>query len=132
MTGWRVRLAWVLAAVAGLVLAAGLTTAASTLSRQRIGLSSEPLTAGRALAPTPEGQSGPAATATARPRRPRHTPTSTPTATATATAAPTFLPTTRPTVPPPTATARPRDDSGGGDDSSGGGHGGGGQGGGDD
>src|SRR5688572_22405489 len=51
MSGWRRNLAIFIAAVAGLVLAAALTTAASTVSGQSVGLSSEPLTAGRGLAP---------------------------------------------------------------------------------
>ena len=51
MSGWRRNLAIAIAAVAGLFLAAALTTAASTLSGQSVGLSSEPLTAGRGLAP---------------------------------------------------------------------------------
>ena len=99
MTGWRAQVAWAVAALAGLVLAAGLSTAASTLSRQRIGLSSEPLAAGRALAPTPERR------IPYRPPRGRH-PRPRPTATATATAT---------AVPRPTA-APPRDDSTGGED----------------
>lgn len=42
---------WVLLAVLGLVLAAGVTAAASRLSSQHVGLSSEPLSAGQRLAP---------------------------------------------------------------------------------
>ena len=42
---------WILGALAGVVLAAGVTYAASSLSTQRIGLSSEPVNAGRELAP---------------------------------------------------------------------------------
>jgi hypothetical protein len=98
VTGWRARAAWALAAIAGLVLAAGLSTAASTLSRQRIGLSSETLTAGRALAPTPERR-------IALPHRPRRSPT----ASAQPTAAPPSA-TAAPTAPPP-----PADDSSGGE-----------------
>ena len=41
---------WTLAALAGLLVAAGVTLAASSLSRQQIGLSAEPLTAGQGLA----------------------------------------------------------------------------------
>jgi hypothetical protein len=48
VTGWRRNLAIAVAAVAGLFVAAGLTTAASSLSGQSIGLSSEPLRAGAA------------------------------------------------------------------------------------
>ena len=71
MTGWRRNLAIAVAAVAGLVLAAALTTAASTLSGQSVGLSSEPLTAGRGLAPaeTEEPEAEPTRTATPRPTR---------------------------------------------------------------
>jgi uncharacterized membrane protein YgcG len=43
---------WILAAVAGVLVVAGVTAAASTLSTQSVGLSSEPLTAGDELAPT--------------------------------------------------------------------------------
>ncbi|HYM46275.1 MAG TPA: hypothetical protein VES65_08990 [Solirubrobacteraceae bacterium] len=42
---------WALAALLGIVLTAGITWATSQLTSQRIGLSSEPLAAGRALAP---------------------------------------------------------------------------------
>ena len=41
----------ILLAIAGVVLVAGVTYAASTLSTQAIGLSSEPLSAGEDLAP---------------------------------------------------------------------------------
>ena len=44
----RAPLLWILAAVAGVLLVAGVTLAASPLSTQTIGLSSEPLTAGDA------------------------------------------------------------------------------------
>jgi hypothetical protein len=85
MTGWRRTAVWLGAALAGLIVAAALTTAAAQLSNQRVGLSSEPLTAGDKLAPatTPT----PTATATPRPTRtatPRPTRTATPQRTATA------------------------------------------------
>jgi hypothetical protein len=94
---------WILAAIAGVLLVAGVTAAASSLSTQAIGLSSEPLTAGDQLTPraTP--------TPTPKPRkkqRPRPTATPTPAATA--------IPTAAPTV----------DDHGGGSDNSGKGSGG--------
>jgi uncharacterized membrane protein YgcG len=54
---------WILAAVAGVLVVAGVTLAASTLSTQTIGLSSEPLTAGDELAPRE--------TATPAPDKPR-------------------------------------------------------------
>ena len=64
---------WILAAVAGVLVVAGVTAAASTLSTQSVGLSSEPLTAGDRLAPT--------ATPTATPRKRKRTATPTPTPT---------------------------------------------------
>ncbi len=59
------RLLWFVGALAGVVLAAGVTYAASSLSTQRIGLSSEPASAGQDLAP-------------ARTETPTPTPTPTP------------------------------------------------------
>ena len=47
----RATLLWVLLAVGGVLLVAGVTLAASTLSTQSIGLSSEPLSAGDELSP---------------------------------------------------------------------------------
>lgn len=95
-------LRWALAAVAGLVLAATLTTAASRLSSQRIGLSSEPLTAGERLVALP-GPQTPRPRPSATPsRNPSPSPTPVPSATATA-----------PPVAVPTAT---RGDGEGGDD----------------
>ena len=76
---------WTLLAVAGLAVAIALTYAAGTLSSQRIGLSSEPLTAGERLVPAQT------VTPSASPR-PHRTPTPTPTRTA---------------VPTNTATATP-------------------------
>jgi len=52
---------WILGALAGVVLAAGVTYAASSLSTQRIGLSSEPVNAGRELAPHPHLHADPEA-----------------------------------------------------------------------
>ena len=53
----RIVVAWIVAAVIGLALAAGITLAASQLSSQRIGLSGEPLSSGdqlvRARGPAP-------------------------------------------------------------------------------
>jgi len=83
--------AWAGAALAGLVLAGGLTTAAAQLSNQRVGLSSEPLTAGEQLAPPARTAAPPTRTATPRPAR-----TATPT---------------------PARTAAPTVDDHGGDDS---------------
>ena len=66
----RATVIWVLAAVLGLVVAGGVMAAASHLSGQRVGLSSEPLTAGDRLAP--------ARAAAARPRRTKTAPVSEP------------------------------------------------------
>jgi hypothetical protein len=97
---------WILAAIAGVLLVAGVTAAASSLSTQAIGLSSEPLTAGDQLTP----RATPTATPKTKPKpRKRAKPTPTPTPT------PTAVPTAVPTV----------DDHGGGsDDHSGKGSGG--------
>ena len=106
------RILWFLGALAGVVLAAGVTYAASSLSTPRVGLSAEPPSAGADLAPRAT------ATPTAKPR-PKRTATPRPKPERTATARP------RPTtVPVPTA-APTIDDHGGesGDDSSGRGRG---------
>ena len=57
------RVLWFLGALAGVVLAAGVSYAASSLSTQRVGLSAEPPSAGADLAPRAT------ATPKARPRR---------------------------------------------------------------
>jgi hypothetical protein len=100
---------WILAAIAGVLLVAGVTAAASTLSTQAIGLSSEPLTAGEQLTPRTTPTATPKPKQKAKPRKKRARPQ------ATATPAPTAVPTAVPTV----------DDHGGGsDDHSGKGSGG--------
>ena len=88
------RLLWFVGALAGVVLAAGVTYAASSLSTQRIGLSSEPASAGEDLAParteTPTATPTPTPTPKKKKRkRPKPTPTPTPRATAVPTAVPT-------------------------------------------
>jgi hypothetical protein len=100
------RALWILGALAGVVLAAGVSYAASSLSTPRVGLSAEPPSVGADLAPraTATPKPRPKRTATPRPKRkPKPRATSTPT-----------------TVPVPTA-APTVDDHGGesGDDSSG-------------
>ena len=80
----RSALLWMLAAVAGIVLVAAVTVAASRLSTQTIGLSSEPTEAGRALAPRASG-APPSPTPDPTPSRtptPRRTVTPQPTASA--------------------------------------------------
>ena len=99
----RAVVGWVALAVAGLVLAAGAAYAASHLASQPIGLSSEPITAGRDLAPTAQ-----------RTSRPRSRPTATPTASPTATVTP------APGVDDHGGGSGGNSGSGGGDDSSGG------------
>jgi hypothetical protein len=72
----RSALAWTLAALAGLLIAVAITYAASTLSSQHVGLSSEPLTAGERLVPQ---AARPTRTPTPRPRsRATATPTAPP------------------------------------------------------
>src|SRR4051812_9732230 len=112
---------WSLAAVAGVVLVAGVTYAASGLSTQAIGLSSEPLTAGDKLAPAATATPTPAATPRkAKRRKPR------PHATPRPTAIPTPVATAAPTVDDHGSGVEPGDDSGGhGGRSPGGGGGGG-------
>lgn len=71
---------WTLAALVGLLIAAGAGYAASKIATQPIGLQSEPISAGSGLAPK----------AKAKPRRrPKATATPTPTPTRTATTVPT-------------------------------------------
>ena len=102
-------LLWTLGALVGVVLAAGVTYAASSLSTQRIGISSEPVSAGQELAPKATASRTPTPTpAPKKKQRPRPTPTATPRPAATP------VPTAVPTV----------DDHGGGSDNHGGGGGG--------
>src|SRR4051812_36243840 len=80
---------WSLAAVAGVLLVAGVTALASSLSTQTIGLSSEPLSAGERLVPRATATATPTPTARKRRKRAKPTPTATPTSTPVATAVPT-------------------------------------------
>lgn len=103
----RVIIGWVLLGVAGVALAVGITMTATSLTSQRIGLASEPLTAGEELVPTATTQV--TRTTPARTTPARTTPTRTVTATTVA--------------PPPTTTRQTEtgDDHGGrgGDDGGG-------------
>ena len=103
---------WILGALAGVVLAAGVTYAASSLSTQRIGLSSEPVNAGRELAPRATATRTPTATPRPKPKKKKRRPKPTATPRATATAVPTAAP-----------TVDDHSGKGGGDDSGGGGGG---------
>jgi hypothetical protein len=99
------RLLWFLGGLAGVLLAAGVTYAASSLSTQRIGISSEPVSAGRELAPrsTPTPGATPTPTATATPRKKKRTPAATPTS----------IPTAVPTVDDDNSGSDSDDDSSG-------------------
>jgi hypothetical protein len=66
----RTLIAWIVAAVLGLALAAGITLAASQLSSQHIGLSGEPLSAGDEL--VPKTRPAPTSTNDAAERRDPH------------------------------------------------------------
>ncbi len=103
---------WILGALAGVVLAAGVTYAASSLSTQRIGLSSEPVNAGRELAPRATATRTPTATPSRKPKKKKRRPKPTATPRATATAVPTAVP-----------TVDDHSGRGSGDDSGGGGRG---------
>ena len=103
---------WILGALAGVVLAAGVTYAASSLSTQRIGLSSEPVNAGRELAPRATATRTPTSTPNPKPKKKRRRPKPTATPRPTATAVPTAVP-----------TVDDHSGKGGGDDSGGGGGG---------
>ena len=111
---------WVLAAIAGVVLVAGVTYAASTLSTQTIGLSSEPLSAGEDLAPAetamPEATPDRAAAERRRKARARARARARAKARATPTPTATPVPTAAPTVDDhggDSNAIEPGDDSGG-------------------
>jgi hypothetical protein len=110
MPGW---LRWTLLAVLGLMVAAGISVAASKLVSQRIGLASEPLSAGEELAPSGRDGTGPPNDRRSRQPQP---PVTTTTTTATA-PPPSPTPTTTGapyTGPPTTSTASPAPSGGGG------------------
>ena len=94
---------WVLLALAGLIVAAGVSVAASQLVSQRIGLAAAPVSAGKELAPPRhESGSGHAGQGGGDAHPPRST-TTTPstTTTTTTTTTPTTPTTTTPTTAPP-------------------------------
>jgi hypothetical protein len=100
---------WVLLALAGLVVAAAVSVAASQLVSQRIGLAAAPVSAGKELAPQHDsgnaGQGGGDAQA--------HRRTTTTTTTTTATAPPTTATAPSTTATAPTTTTPPVAPSGG-------------------
>jgi hypothetical protein len=69
MTSARRTALVLLAAVLGIALAAAITWGTSQLVRQRIGLASEPLTAGRQLLPSASGAGGATGRSTTTPPR---------------------------------------------------------------
>jgi hypothetical protein len=103
---------WILLALLGLAVAAGVSVAASQLVSQRIGLAAEPVSAGKDLAPPKHdsGQGGGDAS--------RHTSTSRTTApvttTTTTTTVPSSAPTTTTPVPAPPSSISPSTSSQGG------------------
>jgi hypothetical protein len=109
---------WILAAIAGVLLVAGVTAAASSLSTQAIGLSSEPLTAGDQLTPRATPTATPKPKPEAKPRKKQR-----PRPTATPTPAPTAVPTAVPTVDDHGGSDNSGKGSGGSDDHGSGGHG---------
>jgi hypothetical protein len=117
--GW---LRWTLLAFLGLAVAAAISVAASHLVSQRIGLASEPLSAGKALAPPPRERPNDGHRHPSDSRKPSDATTST-TAPSTPPLAPpttTYAPTTTTAPAPAPAPAPPSDGSGehqsGGDD----------------
>jgi hypothetical protein len=102
-------LRWILLALLGLLVAAGISLAASNLVSQRIGLAAEPLSAGKALAPPVSRDHAKRHNESDKPATKRQNPTSTaPSTTVPATTtAPAPAPSTAPTTsytPPPTGT----------------------------
>ncbi len=143
---------WVLAALLGIVLTAGITWATSQLTSQRIGLASEPISAGARLAPregtgeTQVTRTSPGTGTSTRSHTPArtHSRSHTPTPTSTSsnnnnTTTTTVTVTSPPATPAPVRKAAPRevvvpskpahpnpragDDSGSGGGEGGGGHG---------
>lgn len=109
------RIRWILLALVGLAVAAGVSVAASQLVSQRIGLAAEPVSAGKDLAP-PKHDS-----VQGRKDAARHTSTSTTaaphttTTTTTVSTVPSSTPTTTtPTAPPPASTSPSTGSQGGG------------------
>ncbi len=99
---------WALAAVLGIVLAAGISFATSQLTSQHIGIGSEPLTAGRRLAPPPPSGAR-RTTAPTRTQPPASTSPRTPATTQTSTTAPVVpaQPTVTEAEPPAAASPSP-------------------------
>ena len=105
---------WILLALLGLAVAAGVSVAASQLVSQRIGLAAEPVSAGKDLAPPrhDSGQGGGDAsrhTSTSRTTAPVTTTTTTTTSTV-----PSSAPTTTTPVPAPSSTSPSTGSQGGG------------------
>ncbi len=111
-------LGWILLALLGLVLAAGVSYAASRISTQHIGLSAEPPSLGEELGPRTTRTTPSAGTRQRTPTSKQTTPSQTPAPSTTPT---TPAQTTAPqTTPPRTTPTSPPSTSGGGDDHGGG------------
>lgn len=104
-------LKWVGLALLGLLIAASVSIAASRLASQQIGLASEPISAGDALAPVAR-----------QPGKHRHRGGQTTTPPATTTTAPPPMPTTTETVAPEPRPKEPGHSGGGDGEHGGGGH----------
>ncbi len=100
----RKPLMWVLAALLGIVLTAGITWASSQLTSQRIGLSSEPISAGVRLAPSVNTTTQSVITTQRVETRPSHTTTTTTLTVTTPAPAPAPLETVPQTSTPTTRT----------------------------
>lgn len=98
---------WALAALLGIVVTAAITWATSQLTSQRIGLASEPLSAGSGLAPGAETKSAVTRTATRRRRRGGAHSSATATVTTTATYSAVAPPAPSPSEPAPSAPQSP-------------------------
>jgi hypothetical protein len=110
-------LRWIGLALLGLLIAAAVSIAASRLASQQIGLASEPIEAGDALAPV----------ARSHPHRPKRGEASNPLTTPTTATPPAATAPTPPATPAPSPTPEPEPSrSGGGEGDHSGGHSGGG------
>lgn len=116
----RATIKWVGLALVGLLVAAGVAIAASNLASRQIGLASEPISAGDALAPAPTPNHGHGSQSSGHGHGDRTTTAPTTTTTPT-TQEPETPIQTSPAEPEPTVPTSPSHESG--DDHGGGGHG---------
>ena len=111
---------WAALAVLGILVAAAVSVAASRLTSQKIGLASEPLSAGEGLAPTKESEAAAPANhehgAKHPGQHPSHVPPATTTAATTTAATPTATTTTAAPSAPVAAPGSDGEADGGADD----------------